>query len=220
VKDWFQFIATSIILNKLIVISLKQNLKNEKMKQLITILTLLLCFNSLGQQIDINEEVKKDFTAYFNLIGEGQIENSLEYINPKLFEIIPREQMRNLMEAVYKMPNIEYKVGIPKFLKFEELKIIENSNYVKFFIISPIEMKFKDIKNSKEKILEMTKNFETKFGVGNVKFDKQSGFYKINAEKIIIANSNNNLLDWKFVTVDNPKMKVLLEKIIPSELLN
>jgi len=128
--------------------------------------------------------------------------------------------MKSLMEAVYKMPNIEYKTGNLTFLKFDELKKIENDNYVKFYIISPIEMKFKDIENTEEQISKMTKNFETKFGVGNVNFDKETGFYKINAEKIIIASSNDNLVDWKFVTVDNPKMKFLLEKIIPSELLN
>ena len=190
------------------------------MKQLITILTLIICLNSFGQEIDVNLEIKKDFNEYFNLIAERKIDNALDYSNPKLFEIIPRKQMKNLMEAVYKMPNIEFKTGVPTFLKFDEVKKIENVNYVKFYIISPIEMKFKDIENSEEKVLQMTKNFETKFGVGNVKFDKESGFYKINAEKVIIANSDDNLLDWKFVTVDNPKMKLLLEKIIPSELLN
>ena len=56
--------------------------------------------------------------------------------------------MKNLMEAVYKMPNIEYKTGIATFLKFEELKKIENVNYVKFYIKSPIEMKFTDIENT------------------------------------------------------------------------
>ncbi len=81
-------------------------------------------------------------------------------------------------------------------------------------------MKFTDIENTEEKVLLMTKNFEAKFGVGNVEFDKKSGFYKVNAEKIIIASSDNELLDWKFVTVDNPKMKALLERFIPSELLN
>lgn len=144
----------------------------------------------------------------------------MDYSNPKLFELIPRDEMKSLMEAVYKMPNIEYKTGNLTFLKFDELKKIENDNYVKFYIISPIEMKFKDIENTEEQISKMTKNFETKFGVGNVNFDKETGFYKINAEKIIIASSNDNLVDWKFVTVDNPKMKFLLEKIIPSELLN
>ena len=58
--------------------------------------------------------------------------------------------------------------------------------------------------------------------IGNPDFkaDKESGFYKINAEKVIIASCDNELVEWKFVTVDNPKMKVLLEKFIPKELLN
>jgi hypothetical protein len=199
----------------------KPNIKIEiKMKQIITILTFVVCLISFGQEIDIKSEIKKDFNDYYNLIAERKIDQALEYSNPKLFEIVQKEQMKNLMEAVYKLPNIEYKTGIPTFLKFDEIKKIENVNYVKFFIISPIEMKFKDIENSDEKVLQMTMNFEAKFGVGNVKFDKESGFYKINAEKIIIANSDNKLLDWKFLTVDNPKMKVLLEKIIPKELLN
>ena len=174
---------------------------------------------SLGQT-SVNNEIKKDFNDYFNLISERKIDDALNYTNPKLFEIVPKEQMKNVMEAVYKMPTIEYKTGIATFLKFEELKKIENINYVKFYIISPIEMKFKDIENTEEKVLQMTKNFEAKFGVGNVEFDKNSGFYKIKAEKVIIGSSDNELLEWKFVTVDNPKMKVLLEKFIPKELLN
>ena len=188
------------------------------MKQIITILAFFQTLISLGQ-VNVNNEIKKDFNDYFNLIAERKIDDALNYTNPKLFEIVSRDQMKNLMEAVYKMPNIEYKTGIATFLKFEEVKKIENVNYVKFFIISPIEMKFTDIENTDEKITQMTKNFEAKFGVGNVEFDKESGFYIIKAEKIIIASSEDEL-DWKFVTIENPKMKVLLEKFIPKELLN
>lgn len=190
------------------------------MKQIFTILAFFQTLLLLGQEVNVNNEIKKDFNDYFNLIAERKIDEALNYTNPKLFEIVPKEQMKNLMESVYKMPNIEYKTGIATFLKFEELKKIENVNYVKFYIISPIEMKFKDIENTDEKISQMTKNFEAKFGVGNVVFDKESGFYKINAEKVIIASCDNQLVEWKFVTVDNPKMKVLLEKFIPKELLN
>jgi len=193
---------------------------HKKLKLIISSLTIFISLMGFGQEKDVNSEIRKDFTDYFNLISEKKIDSALDYSNPKLFELIPRDEMKSLMEAVYKMPNIEYKTGNLTFLKFDELKKIENDNYVKFYIISPIEMKFKDIENTEEQISKMTKNFETKFGVGNVNFDKETGFYKINAEKIIIASSNDNLVDWKFVTVDNPKMKFLLEKIIPSELLN
>ncbi len=188
------------------------------MKQLITIIALFHSLISLGQ-INITDEIKKDFNDYSNFIAERKIDKAIDYTNPKLFEIIPKEQVKSLIEAVYKMPNIEYKNGIVTFIKFDELKKIENINYVKLYIISAIEMKFTDIGNTDEMIKQMITNFETKFGVGNVKFDKESGFYKIKAEKIIIASSEDEL-DWKFVIIDNPKIKALVEKFIPKELLN
>lgn len=190
------------------------------MKKLITIFVFIQTLFYFGQDTNVNIEIKKDFNDYYNLIAEQKIDDALNYINPKLFDLVSREQMKNLMETIYKMPNIEFKTGLATFIKFEELKKIKNINYVKFYIISPIEMKFTNIENTEEKILQMTKNFEAEFGVGKVEFDKESGFYKINAEKIIIASCDDQLLDWKFVTVDNAQVKVLLETFIPKELLN
>ena len=105
-------------------------------------------------------------------------------------------------------------------VNFDELKKIDGVNYVKFFIKSPIEMKFNDIEMSADKRAQMINNFEAKFGKGNVVFDEVSGFFKINADKVIIASSDEKLVDWKFLTIDNPRMKMMLEKVIPSELLN
>lgn len=185
------------------------------MKKTITLLTLFISLNTFAQEIKILPTLKRDFYNYYNLISAKKIDSALNYSNPKFFELIPRDQMKNLMEAVYKLPNVEYKTGIPTFLKVEELKKINNTNYVKFYIRSPIEMKFTDTENSEDKILAITKNLEQKFGAANVKYDKPTGFFKINAEKIIIASSTDENQNWKFLTVDNPRMKTILEKIIP-----
>jgi len=188
------------------------------MKIIITAFFLIIGTSCFGQ--DISKEIETDFNEYYKLISLKNIEKALDYTNPKLFDIIPREQMKSLMETVYKMPDIEYKTGMPSYLKFESVKKIDNVNYVKFYIISPIEMKFTDTEMTPEKVIQMTKSFEAKFGAGKVIYDDKTGFFKINAEKIIIANSNDNLKDWTFLTVDNPKIRILLEKIVPSELLN
>jgi hypothetical protein len=188
------------------------------MKQIFTFLAFFQTFTSFGQ-IDANAEIQKDFSQYYAFIAEKRIDEALNYTNPKIFEFVPRDQFKSAMEEVYKMPNIEYKTGMPVYLKFDNRVKIENVNYVKFYIVSPIEMKFTDIKNTDKQVKEMVTIFEAKFGDGNVQFDKETGFYKIHAQKVIIANSDNNL-DWTFVTVDNPKMKALLEKFIPVELLN
>lgn len=73
--------------------------------------------------------------------------------------------------------------------------------------------------NDESKVQALINSFEHKFGKGNVSFGKTSGFFKINANKVVIASSNSDLKNWKFVTVNNPKMKTLLEKIIPAEVL-
>lgn len=188
------------------------------MKTTIAALFITISTICLGQ--DVNKEIEADFIAYSSLISEKNVEAALDYTNPKLFELFPREQMKSMLEAVYNMPNIEYKTGVPTFLKFDSVKQIDSVFYVKFYIISPIEMKFTDIEVTPENVSGMTKSLEARFGYGKVAYDEATGFFIINAEKIIIANSDENLKDWTFITVDNPRMKVLLEKIIPSELLN
>ncbi|GAA4516058.1 hypothetical protein [Sphingobacterium thermophilum] len=50
---------------------------------------------------------------YNQLILDKKIDDALEYTNPKLFDIIPKESMKSLLEDVYKMPNIEYKTSKP-----------------------------------------------------------------------------------------------------------
>jgi hypothetical protein len=192
----------------------------QDMKHVILTLILGFSFNAFAQDSDAIEAVKKDFLDYYRLLAEQKIDSALDYSNPRLFEVIPRDQIKSLMEALYQMPDMEYKTGMPTFLKFEEVVEIDNMNYLKFYISSPAEMKFNSIESSDENVMRMTKNLEMRFGFGNVQFDKETGYYKINAEKTIIASSEKTLMGWQFVTVDNPKMKALLEQIIPAEVLN
>ncbi|GEM_PF-723751 len=190
-----------------------------KMKKLIFTAVLFLSVNFAFAQT-AKENVERDFMNYNQLILDKNIDDALEYTNPKLFEIIPKESMKSLLEAVYKMPNIEYKTSKPIISKISDVKRIENIDYIKIEYISLIEMKMKDLDlNDESKVQALLNSFEAKFGKGNVSLDKPSGFFIINANKIVIASSNAESINWKFVTVDNPRMKILLEKIIPAEVL-
>ncbi|MGX9985442.1 hypothetical protein [Soonwooa purpurea] len=189
------------------------------MKKIIFLASLFLSINFVFAQT-AKQNVEKDFKKYSQLVSENKIDAALEYTNPKLFEIIPKESMKSLLEAVFKMPNIEYKISSPILNEISDVKRIENTDYIKIKYISPIEMKMKDFDLSDEsKIQTLLHSFETKFGKGNVAFDKESGFFKINAEKEVVATSTDDKNSWKFITVDNPRMKALLGKIIPSEIL-
>ena len=189
------------------------------MKKICILLSSFISPFVFGQ--DVTNEIKKDFNDWSNLISKKEIGIAIDnYANPKIFELMPREQFKNIMESVFKNPNIEFKIAKPIFLKFEEIKKINEINYVKFYITSPIEIKLKDFELSKENISQMITNYELKFGNGKVVFDYETGFFKINAEKIIIANADDKLQEWRFVVIDNPRMKELLQKILPSQLFD
>lgn len=191
-----------------------------KMRKLIFCAGFFLSLNFTFAQ-SAKQNVEKDFINYNQLISDKKIDEALEYNNPKLFEIIPKESMKSLLEAVYKMPNIEYKTSRPLITKISDVKRIENIDYIKIQYISPIEMKVIDLDlNDESKLQALLNSFETKFGKGNVTLDKESRFFKINANKVVIASSSADSINWKFVTVDNSRMKTLLEKIIPSEILD
>lgn len=189
------------------------------MKKILLLVALVVNLNYSFAQTT-KQNIERDFINFNQLISEKNIDAALEYSYPKLFEIIPKEKMKSLLEAVYKMPNIEYKISTPIINAISDVKSIDNIDYVKIQYISPFEMKMKDIDlNDEHKLQMLLQSFENKFGKANVDLDKTSGFFKINAQKEVIAISTNNQNDWKFVTIDNPRMKVLLEKIIPSEVL-
>src|SRR5690606_6474924 len=119
------------------------------MKKIIFLASLFLSINFVFAQT-AKQNVEKDFKKYSQLVSENKIDAALEYTNPKLFEIIPKESMKSLLEAVFKMPNIEYKISSPILNEISDVKRIENTDYIKIKYISPIEMKMKDFDLSDE----------------------------------------------------------------------
>ena len=104
------------------------------MKKIIFTAGLFLSLNFAFAQ-SAKQNVEKDFMNYNQLILNKNIDDALEYTNPKLFEIIPKESMKSLLEAVYKMPNIEYKISKPIISKISDVKRIENIDYITFCTI-------------------------------------------------------------------------------------
>lgn len=189
------------------------------MKKVFLLIGLLLSFQFSNAQT-AKQNVERDFKQYCKLIEEKKTAQALEYINPKIFEIISKEDMKRMMDAVYKMPNIEYKITLPIITEMSESQKIGNVDYLKFKIVSPLELRLTNMEMSESNISMLLHSLELKFGNGNVKYDESTGFFKINAHKKVVASSTDNQHNWKFITIDNEDMKVLLEKIIPAEILN
>jgi hypothetical protein len=172
----------------------------------------------------VNGAVEKQFLAYSKLIIERKINDALNYTNPDMFKLVPREQMLSAMEAIFNNPQLEYRTLMPTVSGFEPVKKINGKSYVRFKSNNVIEMKLKpataaatpeDEMIAKE---AMQLGLEKKFGRTNVSFNEQTGFYTLKTLKTVVASSDN-LVDWKFLVVDSPQMKTMLSGIIPAELL-
>lgn len=167
----------------------------------------------------VNKSIERDFNAYSKLIVEKKIDKAMEYINPKLFDIFPRDEMAKLLGGLYNSPEIEFKISMPTIQSYGDMLTIDSINYVKIKAITPVEMKFNNSEFKDEMIPFYLASFEEEFGKGNVVYDDKSKYFKISSSKYIIASSTDQNKNWKFITIDNEKMNFLLENIIPKELL-
>jgi uncharacterized membrane protein len=167
----------------------------------------------------VNESIERDFNAYSKLIVDKKIDKAMEYINPKLFNIATKEQMVAMLESIYNVPEIDIKLFMPTIDSYGNLQTVEGINYVKIQVTTPIEMKFNNPEFKNEMIPLYLASFEEEFGKGNVVFDEKVKAFKITSSNPVIASSTDQNKNWKFITIDNKEVSVLLETIVPLEIL-
>lgn len=193
------------------------------MKRILILLLLVSNFKFGQTDENYKEKLNKDFIEYNDLILKQEFEKAMNFMLPKLFEIIPKNQMILLMKQVYNNPDLEFKADKPKDIEYGKPKKIDKNYYSKIIYSYDIKMKFNNTEESEdedrrklnENLIKLT--LEKTFGSGNVKFNDKTEFYEIHSIKNAFGVSENGTSDWKFVVVE-PKQKFILEKILPKEL--
>jgi hypothetical protein len=195
------------------------------MKHLSTIVLFLLSAPYLLGQ-DIKSEISRQFIEYSQLIIDKNFEMAMDYTIEDIFTIIPRQELKKVMESVFNTPSIEFKLHLPEIDNIDRLTVVDGTSYARLTTKSNIEMKFvgdaegnspASLDNNEREEL-FTAMLKQQFGADHVVRDKLSGFYTVTGTKIVIAKSYDNK-SWKFAVVDNPGMKVLLGRFFPKELL-
>lgn len=177
---------------------------------------LAICFAATASAQTYKDTIKNVFTEYSGILQKGQFAKSLEYINPALFEVMPKEQMTKVMEEAFGNPAFKIEMSTPENFKFENNKVIKGMNYVKFTYDGSITMKFTsdDVPDT----AMMKDLFAEQFGKENVSYDARTGAYKIFKLSKVIANSADRKT-WTFVTLEKGS-EAMMEKFIPKELFD
>lgn len=188
------------------------------------LIILFLTIRSVGVAQDYKKEIEIGFTEYLNSIMNRDFEKSMEFILPDFFEIFPKDQMITLMEQTFNNPSIEFEFKNPKILEIKDSRKIEPKYYAMLSYSNQMNMKVNsdEVENEEEKesrIKLMKLSFEQTFGSENVQYNTETEFFEIQVEQQVYAISENGLTDWKFLVIEK-KQKVILEKLLPKELLD
>ena len=161
-------------------------------------------------------EIERQFRDYTQLIADKSFEKALDtYVNEDFLNLIPKDQMLQMMDQVFNSKEMEFVTYGPRNLKIQET-VLKNggTNYVKLNYDQRMDMKFNSDTLPKEQLLAALKR---EFGEDYVKYNEKTLFYEIETHKDAIASSKD-LRNWKFTVLEREQMP-LLSQFLPKELL-
>lgn len=181
------------------------------MKNLIAFLIIFASFNVQAQTKD--DALNKRLNEYLTYSKDLKVDVLLNYMYPKIFEIVTKVQLKKALEAAYN--NADLKISLDSISIGTVLPIdtFANGAFTKFDynVKMIITLVTKTYQEKKEGIFE---NFKNKFGEENVVFDTATNTFYIYQTKEALAIKDGftkNL--WTFLGIEEDSKA--FSKIIP-----
>jgi len=148
------------------------------------------------------------------------MDKAVEHIYPKYFKVVPKEQMKQILNFTYNNPAIKTTILDFKVLDIEKPEKINNEffSFTNYGFKMNLKIDWTFFPNSQQIKTQMSDGLYKKFGKENVTYFSKDDYYIINAKmKACAVSSNGN--DWKFVIIEK-NYKPELAKILPERILN
>lgn len=190
-------------------------MKKSLAKLVLSLLIVLACHQLHAQAY--KDSIQQQFLRYTLHLMNKEFAQSVDYINPDFFKIVPKAQMIKLIEQVYNSPEIEFVMDSPKIASIEDKVSINNTYYTKLKYSNNLFIKYSELTTAAKDTALMMQMLQQQFGRDQVSYDPATLFYKIGVTKNVVANSKDNQ-HWTFVVIEE-KQKPILEKFLPKQLL-
>jgi len=162
-------------------------------------------------------EIKKKLNLYFDKMVAGDFESSLDFIYPKLFDIVPKVTMVGMLKQTFEDEEMNMSFGDNKILKIHD-------NYVKVdakihTLVDYSFMMNMELKGEMIEVAEiLTTSFEKLYGKENVIYNKEKNTFNINTQNQMVAIKENG--EWFFLENKNePAFKFILDKLLGAEVI-
>lgn len=183
---------------------------------------LLISFLSLNSSSAQSEKaIRAGFEKYQNLIKEGDLKASMDYIYPKLFTVVPKDQMLNTLKTTMENPMMEIKFGDLSITDVQKAKKVGSEYFAILKYKTSMQLKLKAQSPEMAKMMnqQLMTGFTQKYGAENVSLDEASGFFTVKLSETAVAVSNDGKSNWTYLSLQEGQEQ-LMAQILPQEIFS
>lgn len=184
------------------------------MKKFFLFLSFIIAIPLFAQ--DFKTEIEQQFGDFSTLMTEKKFDQALsDYANADFLQMVPKEQVVEMMNQMFNSSEIEVEIRKPTHIFIHQDVVEEKGNkFVRIDYQQQLKMNFKDKEISAESLLIALRK---QFGNDNVSFDDTTGYFLIDTQKVVVANSQNEK-NWKFTILEKKQIPIL-KTFIPEQFL-
>jgi len=175
------------------------------MKRIFIFISLVLLLQiTLSAQVD--QRLKERLDSTLMATKAMDFERVMDFTYPKLFTIVPREQLLNMMKEAFQANEFQISLDSLEIIRINPVFTTEEGQFslirhkmTMFMKINPAELEG-DSTESRHMIAEMIK---MQFGDDNVVYEKETQTLKIKILADMVAVKDNYAPEWCFVNFKN-----------------
>ena len=188
------------------------------MKKLLLSIALIIGLQAFAQTE--KETIKTETLAYFKLVENNDADGVMDYLHPKIFESISKEQMKAGMEQMLNNEDMKIEFLTTTLSNISDVIKHEGSRYSLIDYTNDMRMTFLSEKDKPQEEKEsfigiMKSTMEAQFGEENVKADAETVSLVVHVESNIYAIYSKDIGGWKFLGND-ANMKTITDTVIPA----
>lgn len=186
-----------------------------------TICFLILFINAtliFGQESTDSIQIINRVKEYATLIENKDFEQVLEYVSPKIFEVVKKETMLDIFEKTMNAEEFEIVFDSFDVKGISNPFILENDIYYDVETESIMTMKIVS-QDLKDNIAVFVTMISAQYGDENVDYNKETDSVTMKKKANMLAIQYQGDKTWYFITVDKGQ-KTLAKMVIPEQVID
>lgn len=189
------------------------------MKRTICFLILFISSTlSFAQESTDSIQIINRVKEYATLIENKDFEQVLEYVSPKIFEVVKKETMLDIFEKTMNAEEFEIVFDSFNVKGISNPFVLENDIYYDVETESIMTMKIVS-QDLKDNIAVFVTMMSAQYGDENVDYNKETDSVTMKKEANMLAIQYQGDKTWYFITVDKGQ-KTLAKMVIPEQVID